>query len=173
MALVLGVGVSLVALVLATGALLPPNHTARSRAVFAHSSPERVWALLSDFEGWPSWNSAATEVRRMPDRDGKPAFLHIGGFGEMPTIVESAHAPRRLVTSIPADAQLGFHGTWTYEILPAGAGCEVHITEEGTVDSPLFRFFSLFTSPHSTMDATLRALGAALGESGAPEHVTG
>jgi Polyketide cyclase / dehydrase and lipid transport len=166
-----GVAVLLSALVVLIGALVPEQHTARSRAWFPRSAPDRVWAVLWDFERWPRWNPADTEVRRLPDRDGKAVWLHVGRYGEMPTVVELAEPPRRLVTRIPAEAGLGFHGTWTYEIAPDGAGSRVEIAEEGAVDSPLFRFFSLFSSPHATMDATLRSLAGALGESALPEHV--
>jgi uncharacterized protein YndB with AHSA1/START domain len=165
----LGAAVLLAALAVVVGALLPERHRARSRARYATVPPERAWALLSDLEGWPRWHHDTTEVRRLPDRDGRPVYLQVGRHGEIPTIVDSSEPPRRLITRIPEDAGLGFHGTWRYEVVPDGGGCRVEITEEGVVENPLFRFVSRLSSRHATMNATLRALGEALGETARPE----
>jgi hypothetical protein len=150
------------------GALLPRGHVAGSRAIY-RVPPEELWAIVSDLERWPSWNSAVERVERLPDREGRPAWKATGAFGEMPTLVETWEPPRRIVTRIPEDAGLGFHGSWTYEIAPAEGGASLTITERGEVANPVFRFFSLFMDLRTSIDRFLVDLGRSLGQPVEPE----
>ncbi len=113
-AVFLGVVVALVALALATvivvGALQPANHVATSR-IRIEAMPDAVWRRLLDFETWPRWNSTLDQAVRQADRDGKPYWRFEGSFGPMLMIVEESVTPARLLTRIPADAELGFSGT--------------------------------------------------------------
>lgn len=175
--LLLGCSALLGLLLLAAGALYaygasrPKDHTAASRATYA-KPPEEVFARLADFERWPEWNRSVSSMTKDPDVGGKPCWRLKGEFGSMPTVIEESAAPARLVTRIPADAGLGFSGTWTYELAPApGGGTTLSIREDGHVDSAFFRAFGALMDPHATMDALLRDLGASYGETAAPEHV--
>jgi uncharacterized protein YndB with AHSA1/START domain len=168
----LGLLLLAVAALYAYGASQPRDHVAASRATYA-KPPEEVFARLADFGRWPEWNRSVTSMEQQPDAGGKPCWRLKGDFGAMPTVVEESSAPSRLVTRIPADAGLGFSGTWTYELAPAaGGGTTVAIREDGRVDNAFFRAFgALLMDPHATMDALLRDLGASYGETTAPEHV--
>ncbi len=176
--LFLGCGLPIAALLLALAGLLaygsaqPEDHVAASRAAFARP-PAEVFERLVDFEGWPRWNRSVTSVARDPEIDGKPCWRLTGSYGELPIVIEQAEAPERVVTRIPADAGLGFSGTWTYELAPApNGGTTVAIREDGHVDSVLVRALgALFMDPHDTMDDLLRDLGASFGESTTPEEV--
>lgn len=156
---------------LAYGAAQPKDHVAVSQARFAQP-PAEVFGLLADFEGWPRWNRSIKAIERAGDVGGKPSWRVTGDFGAMPIVIEEVEAPARLVTRIPADAGLGFSGTWTYEVAPAdGGGTLLAIREEGHVDSALFRAFgALLMDPHDTLNALLRDLGAAFGETTVPEE---
>ena len=149
----------------AYGAAQPRDHVAVSRATYGRP-PEEVFARLADVERWPEWNRAVSSVERAGDVGGKPCWNLVGEFGSMPSVIEESTAPARLVSRIPADAGLGFSGTWTYELAPApGGGTTVTIREDGRVDSVLFRAFgALLMDPHDTMNALLRDLGAGFGE---------
>jgi hypothetical protein len=162
--------VVLVALLLPVviGALLPRGHLAGSRAIY-RLPPEELWAIVSDFERWPSWNSAVGQVERLPDRLGRPAWKISGPAGSMPTLVETWEPPYRIVTRIPADAGLGFHGSWTYEIAAAEGGASLTITERAEVGNPVFRFFSLFMDLRSSIDRFLIDLGRSVGQPVEPE----
>jgi hypothetical protein len=150
------------------GSLLPRGHVAASRAVY-RLPPEELWAVVSDFERWPRWSTAIERMERLPDRDGRPVWRAIGSAGEIPSIVDVWDPPRRIVTRIPEDAGLGFHGSWTYEIEPAGTGASLTITERGEVGNPVFRLVSKFMDMRSSIDRFLIDLGASLGQEVTPQ----
>lgn len=63
-------------------------------------------------------------------------------------------------------ANLPYSGSWTYLLERSGGGTVVRITEDGEVYNPVFRFMSRFVLGQTrTMDAYLRALGNAIGQS--------
>ena len=161
-----------VAGLLAYGAAQPKDHVAESRASYARP-PAEVFERISAFEAWPQWNRSIKAVARSADVGGKPCWTVTGDFGDMPLVIEEVLAPARLVTRIPADAGLGFSGTWTYEVAPAeGGGATLSIREDAHVDSALFRAVgALLMGPHDTMNALLRDLGASYGETTAVEEV--
>lgn len=150
------------------GLFVPTGHVASGSAAYAQT-PEQLWAAISDFESWPDWNSAVTQMVRKPDRDGHAVWVAIGESGEMPSVVEVSEPPRLLVTRIPEDAGIGFHGSWTYEIDQTTGGARLKITERGEVGNPVFRFVSLFLDQRATMNRFLEDLGARFGEAVDPE----
>lgn len=159
-----------VAAVYLIGALQPLGHVASSQ-IRLSQPPDEVWATVSDFRGWPGWNSAVQSVRRGEDRDGKPVWVVVGEWGDLPSIVEVFEPPGKMVTRIPEGAGLGFGGSWTYEIESDGTGSRVRITERGEVDSPLFRAMMLWWGQHETLEQFLRDLGKKFGETVEPERV--
>ena len=174
LAALVGLLVLLVVVLLAIGSRQPVDHVASSRIELA-AAPEEVWARLADFEAWPSWNAGFTAVVREPDRDGKPYWRFEGEYGAMPMTVEVSEPPVRLVTHIPEDADLGYSGTWTYALAPReGGGTQVTVTEDGDVESLLFRALgALFMDEHATMNAFLSELADSFGEQVAPEELAG
>ena len=126
--------------------------------------PEKIWEAITDAEAMPAWRKDLKSVKRLPDRDGKPAWVETSGFGDMPLYVETSEPPRKLVTRI-ADPNLPFGGTWTYEIAPAAGGATLRITERGEIRSAFFRFMARFLFGYtSTMETYLRDLGVKFGE---------
>jgi uncharacterized protein YndB with AHSA1/START domain len=136
---------------------LPRSHRA-SREVMMAATPESIWAAITDVEAFPSWRTDVKTVRRLPDREGRRAWVEDGGSGTITFVVERSDAPRLLVTRI-ADPDLPFGGTWTYEITPAPQGSRLRITEDGEIYNPLFRFMSRFVFGYeATMASYLTAL---------------
>ena len=77
--------------------------------------------------------------------------------------VQESEPPTRFVTRI-ADPDQPFGGTWTFEIVPSGAGSRVTITERGEVYNPIFRVMSRFVFGYTgTMQSYLAALTARFG----------
>jgi hypothetical protein len=85
------VAVVLVA-VMVIGWLLPVKHRASRQATFI-APPEAVWRLMTDVESFPSWRSDVKTVERLPDRDGRPAWVEEGSNGRIPLAVERSDAP--------------------------------------------------------------------------------
>jgi uncharacterized protein YndB with AHSA1/START domain len=56
-------------LVALVGALLPRPHNVTRSARYA-VAPEKVWAIISDFETHHQWRPGLRSVRRLPDRNG-------------------------------------------------------------------------------------------------------
>ena len=157
---ILGGGVALAA---GVGALLPRAHVA-SRTLRVRRTPAEVWALITDVERFPSWRSGVTHVDRLPDRDGRPAWVEHGSSGDIPLETVDAQPPERLVLRI-ADATLPFGGTWTYLVTFTPDGSTLTITEDGWVSNVLFRVMSRFVfGHHATIDLYLKNVAAKLGE---------
>ena len=133
---------SIVALAALIGSRLPRSHQASREQTLA-ASPEAIWTAITDVEAFPSWRKDIKNAHRLPDRDGRPAWVEEGRSGRMTLAVERMEAPRLLVVRI-ADPDLPFGGTWTYEITPAAGGARLRITEDGEVYNPLFRFMARF-----------------------------
>jgi hypothetical protein len=159
--------VTLAVLPLIVGLALPADHEATQRAVY-NQDPDLMWSLVSDFESWPTWNSAVTSVRRGDDRDEYAVWIFSGDRGEMPSMLTEWEPPHMLVTAIPEDAGLGFSGSWTYVIEPQGDGASVTITERGTIHRPVARFLALFLGKRAAMNAFLLDLADYLGEDVTP-----
>ena len=154
-------GVVTIVAALAVAALigwrLPRSHRASREQVLA-ATPESIWAAITDVEAFPSWRTDVKTVQRLPDREGRRAWVEDGGSGKITFVVERSDAPRLLVTRI-ADPDLPFGGTWTYEITPAAQGAQLRITEDGEIYNPLFRFMARFIFGY---EATMASYFAAL-----------
>ena len=153
----------IVALAWIIGALLPKTHSATRMARYNQPS-EKIWAALTNIDTMPSWRTDLKSIKRLPDKDGLPAWVETSGFGEMPLYVELSDPTRRLVCRI-SDPKLPFGGTWTYVITPADGGSTLRITEDGEIRPALFRFMSRFLFGYtSTMETYLKNLGRHFGE---------
>jgi uncharacterized protein YndB with AHSA1/START domain len=154
--------VLLVAAVLGIGALVPQDHVASRSARYAQP-PEVVWEAITDYEAFPSWRSGVDDVEPLATA-GATGWVERGPMGALPLAVEESSPPRRLVLRIASD-DLGFGGTWTYEIVPDGRGSMLTITENGTVTNLFFRFMSRFVFGYTaTIEGYLLDLGRKLGE---------
>lgn len=150
--------------VLGLGLTTPADHVASSTATYGTPAAE-VWARIVDFERWPAWNSFMESVEAGPPRDGKPTWTFETSMGPMPIVVETVQEPTRMVTRIPADAELGYSGTWTYEIEVLASGTRVTLTEHGAVPNPMLRgVTALLMDPHEGLNGFLEDLGGLLGE---------
>jgi hypothetical protein len=146
--------------VLIVGAMLPRQHTV-SRTASLRQTPTAVWDLIS---GPSTWRPQVVKYEELPARDGHRMWRETDTSGQTITYeaIEST-PPKRLVTKI-ADPKLPFGGTWTYEIVPAGDGCTLTITENGEVYNPVFRFVLRYIMGHAaTLNAYMKAVHAKLG----------
>jgi hypothetical protein len=156
----IGAGLAVVVLiVVVVGAMLPKAHTA-SRTARIAMPPEALYTLLSDVDRYQSWRPDVKSLQRLPDRDGKPAWIEDAGGMKIPLRFERMERPSLLVSRIDG-SDLPFGGTWTYQIAPAAGGSDLTITENGEVYNVFFRFMSRFVfGHHATMDGFIKHLQA-------------
>ena len=154
----IGVIAGIIVLIASIGALLPAEHTAVQSAKFKQTRQD-LWAVLTDFAAMASWNTAYTEVKRLPDRNGNAAWSLIGNQGPMPLEVTEMDTARKLVTRV-IDEGMPFGGTWTYELTDTNDGTVLKITENGFIRNVIFRFMARFIfGYHATMANFLTDLG--------------
>lgn len=165
------IGIVLLALVgcavgiVAVGWLTPAeHHTIGSTTVPV--APARVWEILTDVAAAPGWRSGLHRVEVMSAPQQPLVFREHGDFGALTLGVVESDPPRRLVTRI-LDENLGFGGTWTYELRPASGGTLVEIREDGRIDNLLFRGMTrLFFGTSTTIASYLGDLATLLGGDG-------
>ncbi len=160
-----GVVIAAVLVVTAIGSFLPEAHVAM-RTLTLRQTPQSVWRVISDFAGQPQWHSEMKSVRRVPDQNGHEVWEEEYTGMKIPLETLEVEIPRRLVRRI-ASTDLPFGGVWEYSITPTTeGGCQLTITERGTVSNPLFRFMSRFVLGHTaTMEKYLTSLAKKFGES--------
>jgi len=154
---------SIVAIVALIGSRLPKGHTV-TRTTRVKLPPDALFTVLSDVDNYRSWRPDVKKLERLPDRDGRAAWVEEMSTGRIPLVFERLERPSLLVTRI-ADPTLPFGGTWTYRIRPADGGSELSITEDGEVYNPIFRFMSRFVFGHAAaMDAFMKHLQTRFGK---------
>jgi uncharacterized protein YndB with AHSA1/START domain len=136
-----------IVIVLLVGYALPTKHRAVGEATFK-ASPEAIFALISNVDGFASWRQGVTSAQLIPSPDGRKRFREVSGDGTITYLVETSEPNRRLITRID-DKSLPYGGTWTYDVSAGGpARTTRRSTEDGEVYNPLFRFVSRFIIGH-------------------------
>ena len=151
------------------GSLLPRRHLARA-SITLDQPADSVWAVIRDFEAYPTWWPQLEAMVRIPDRRSETWSQHDKYGDEIPIEVVESQPATRLVTRIAAE-DLPYSGTWTYELTASVAGTTLTLTEDGEVRNPIFRLMSRFVFGHyGTLDGYLQALGRRFGEQASITH---
>jgi polyketide cyclase/dehydrase/lipid transport protein len=146
------------AIVALIGSRLPKAHHAARSARFP-VPPDALYAIINDVDRYPEWRKDVKRIERLPDRDGRPAWIEHGSHGAIPMRSERAEPPSLMVGRIGEG--LAFGGTWTFRIVPAAGGSELTVTEDGEIYNPIFRFLARFVFGYeATMKTYLAALQA-------------
>ncbi|MBI3405591.1 MAG: SRPBCC family protein [Acidobacteria bacterium] len=150
------------------GSLLPKDHVA-SRMARYNQPPEKIWEVITNVDAMTTWRKDLKSLKRLPDKNGFPAWVEDMNGMEIPLEVTESQPPRKLVTKIAGD-ELAFGGTWTYEIAVANGGATLRITERGEIYNSFFRLMARFVFGYtSTMEGYLTSLGKKLGEDVSPQ----
>ena len=171
-AIVLGVVAVLVLIVVLIGASLPKSHVAvRSAAV--HKPAAEVWNAVTDVSSAAGWRTDIESTEMLSASNGRIAWREIGKNGAVSYEGEMVRAPKpgvpgRFISRI-TDKSLPYGGEWIIDVVVAGDGSVVTVTENGEVYNPLFRFVSRYIMGYTaTIDGYLRALGHHFGENVTP-----
>lgn len=161
--IVLGALVAIVLLVVLVGWSLPVKHRASRQATYPTTSPESLYAAITNVEAFPTWRSKVASVERVASPTGVRSYRETGSDGAILYVVDEEVPSRRLVSRI-ADPSLPFGGTWTFQLSPNASGTILRITEDGEVYNPVYRFMSAFVfGHHATIDTYLTDLGKRFG----------
>jgi hypothetical protein len=76
------------------------------REEIVHASAERVWRLLVDVEGWPTWTDSMREIKRLEDRPLAVGALIAGSRIRSYLDMESAGLKRAAESGLPSAAGL-------------------------------------------------------------------
>jgi uncharacterized protein YndB with AHSA1/START domain len=135
------------------------------RARFA-APPDSVYDAITNVDAYPKWRKDVKSVRHLANRDGHTVWEEAAGSGTMAYEMTVAIRPNRVVNVLlPSEHGRGFSGRWIFQILPDSVGSTLTISEEGTVENPIFRFMQRFVfGTHATMETFLNSLGGRFGE---------
>lgn len=122
------------------GSALPREHIATASTMI-HAPQGRIWSLMEDLDAQPHWRTSLKSIEALPnDSDGHRCWAEVQRGMRIPLCEETVDAPTTRVVAI-ADPTLNYGGRWTYNLTALTPDTtQVTILEEGTVDSPLWRF---------------------------------
>jgi uncharacterized protein YndB with AHSA1/START domain len=90
-----GLMVALAGLLLA-GMLVPREYTSIARSALGRS-PDEVWRILTDLDGFALWRSDLVRIERLPHPDGRPIWREVGRGREVIVQLAESERPHRLV----------------------------------------------------------------------------
>jgi hypothetical protein len=131
------------------GFLLPEVYRAQLRAD-VERPPAEVWAALVDFEAHSFAGAMRKGHERLPDEDGRPAWVEDLGSSRVRYRVTEWDPPRRLVVE-GADEVVPMTARWVFTLEPTPAGTRLRSAQRitlrnGTWHVPIFRvMMSLFS----------------------------
>ena len=139
------------------GYRLPQNHQASREREFAYP-PEKVYGWISNPATYPKWRTGVQKVEILPDSEKLKRFTEIGLHDEVTYVVEENVPNKHFVTRITTK-DLGYGGSWTFDMQPTAKGTLLTITEDGEVYSPFFRFVSHYImKPTGSIDKYMNDL---------------
>lgn len=151
------------------GRRLPREHVVTSTLVLV-APADTVFKLIRNIEASPKWWNDVVSVERIKGAPRESWKEDMGAMGSIEIEITSVSPPREMVVNILNAEEQGWGGTWYYEVRDTPSGTEVTITEEGFVDSPIFRALMQLRGKHRTIDSYLSSLGSHFGESATPRH---
>jgi hypothetical protein len=151
------------------GRRLPREHVVTSSIVLV-APADTVFKLMRNIAASPEWWSDVKSVERISGLSGEAWRQDLGPSGSIEVEVGNVIPGRSMEISILNAEEQGWGGVWYYEVINSPSGTEVILTEEGWVDSPIFRTLMQLRGKYRTIDSYLSSLGAHFGESATPRH---
>lgn len=149
---------------------LPREHVVTSTITLV-ATPDTVFKVIRNIGAQREWWPSVTSIERIQGAR-KESWRQVMGMGAGTLEVEIGRVvPGRSMemTILNAEAQ-GWGGKWFYDVQPSASGTEVSITEEGFVESPVFRTLMKLRGKYRTVDSYLIALGGHFSEPVNPRH---
>lgn len=132
------------------GSNLPATHEITVKALY-HQPREALFNAISNYEKTPEWSSSVARVERLPDHNGLPVWRFYDKDGhQMEIEVVASQAPSRHVSRLMV-SDFPFTGTWTFELQETAGKTMVTLTEEGRVNSPIWRLIQRYGTGQDAM----------------------
>lgn len=160
----------IVGVAFAFGSSLPREHVATSRIELAQPI-DQVWTVVRNPAALRGVWGDLTSAERVTDASGRETWVQVVDGFEMRLQVTEAQPPRRMVTTVVADAEAPFGGSWTYVLVSTPGGTQVTITEAGYINSPFYRLMGRMFGLHGSIEGYLKALGTHFSEVVRPERL--
>jgi uncharacterized protein YndB with AHSA1/START domain len=149
---------------------LPREHVVTSTITLV-TPPDTVFRVIRNIGAQRDWWPSVKSVERI-EGARKESWRQVMGMGAGTIEVEVGRVvPGRSMETIILNAEAqGWGGKWFYDVRPTPSGTEISITEEGWVESPVFRTIMKLRGKYRTVDSYLIALGGYFGEPANPRH---
>jgi hypothetical protein len=118
------------------GLFLSPLSRERAR-IGLPSSPEAVWATLTDLDAMPAWRAELEGVERLPDARGAVRWREVSRGRRLVLERVEAVPPVRMVVQRAGEGVPGLR--WIYEVSRIATGSELVLTAERRVGPPALR----------------------------------
>ena len=152
---------ALVGLFYLVGMVMPRTRSVSCRASYK-SDPEKVFAVISDVEHWPQWNTALQRVEPQPDKGGHPVWILVDQkLRQTKLEISLIDGPLKMTTGFEIE---GARGNMRYELKRFGDGTVLRITEQRDIRSPWRRAARIFVNEYTPLAGILESLGRKLGE---------
>jgi len=148
---------------------LPREHVATSSITLV-APTDTVFAVVRNIGAQKDWWPSLRSVERITGTRKESWRQDMGPAGTIEIEIDNVVVGRSMEANILNAEEQGWGGTWYYEVRPSASGTEVVITEEGWVDSPVFRTVMKLRGSYRTLDSYLIALGGHFGEPSTPRH---
>jgi hypothetical protein len=148
---------------------LPREHVATSSITLV-APTDTVFKVVRNVGAQKEWWPSLRSVERITGTSKESWRQDMGPSGTIEIEIDNVVSGRSMEANILNAEEQGWGGTWYYEVRPSASGTEVVITEEGWIDSPVFRTIMKFRGKHRTLDSYLIALGGHFGEPATPRH---
>jgi uncharacterized protein YndB with AHSA1/START domain len=125
-----------------------PTQNASSRSATLDAPPATVYALLSDVQQYPSWQTGVERVELLGDDGSGPRFREYREAGAITYRIETAELNTQFRLHIEDDA-VPFGGSRTFDLVEGPTGTELTILEAGHAFSEVFQLLSVagFATP--------------------------
>lgn len=148
---------------------LPREHVVTASITLV-APADTVFKVIRNIEGQATWWPALKGVERITGAPKESWREDMGASGTIEIEIGDVVPGSSMEVNILNAEEQGWGGTWYYEVRPSASGTEVVITEEGWIDSPVFRTIMKLRGAHRTVDSYLIALGGHFGEPTTPRH---
>lgn len=143
------------------GSALPAAHQVRV-GVTLKQGPSAVWEQLTDWQAQGDWRSDVVSVEALDPVGDRPAWrLHHRSGGHTEVAILAWAPPRSYTLRVDGPR---FSGTRSVQLVRAGLGTGVVLSERGEIDRPLARLRARQTGVAAPARRLLSDLATSLGE---------